>query len=276
MEDSIKAYSGFERLRKSLTRFLNPVNHYNPVLEGRIFSSAKKIIAVSEKVKEEIIRFYGSGLEEKIVVIPNGIDVEKFSPEIKTELRLRERKKLGYGKNDFVLGFASSNFKLKGLPLLVEVLSELPDNFKLLVAGGRNPKKYVTLAQKLGVRERIKFLGKVKEMEKFYSVIDCLVHPSFYDTFGNVVAEALSMRVPVVVSSNTGAKDLVVEGKTGYVIDVDKEGIRRAILKVWKLLPDFSEVKLMNDEEVFNEYVSLAESILEEKVEKTGSSFTGR
>ncbi len=269
LKESIKAYSGFEGLRKRITRFLNPVNHFNPRLEGGIFSSVKKIIAVSEKVKEEIVRFYGKKLEKKIEIIPNGIDVKRFSPEIKGELRKEERKRLKYGKNDFVLGFASSNFKLKGLPILIEVLSDLPDNFKLLVAGGRNSKKYKALAERKGVIQRVKFLGKVREMERFYAAIDCLVHPSFYDTFGNVVAEALSMEVPVVVSNNTGAKDLVVNGKVGYVVNVDRSEILKAILRVFELNPDFSCVKLMSDEEVFRRYVSLAESVLEGRVEKT-------
>ena len=263
LTSSIKAYNNLERIKKKISRLINPINYYNPILEERIFNSSNKIIAISTKVKKEIIDYYGQELNKKIHVIPNGIDVEKFNYKLKTELRIKERKKLKFNNNDFILGFASSNFKLKGLEHLIKSLPYLPKYVKLVVAGGRNPEYYLKLAKKLKVNRRILFLGKVKNMVNFYSILDCLVHPSFYDTFGNVITEALSMHVPVIVSQNTGAKDFVIHGKNGFILNgINKEEISFCIKKVMNFNPDFSVNRFLSDEEVFSQYLSVAEQSL--------------
>jgi len=263
LELSIKAFNGAEKLKKRITRALNPINYYNPYLEKKIFSSSKKIIAISTKVKEEIIKYYGTELESKISIIPNGIDLIKFNPQKRKELRFKERSKLNFSNNDFIIGFASSNFKLKGLEYIIKALPLLDERIKLVVAGGRNPKHYISIAKKLRVENRIKFLGKVSNIEVFYAVIDCLVHPSFYDTFGNVVAEALSMNIPVIVSKYTGAKDLIVSGKNGFILnEINETQIARLIRKTSKLIPDFSVNQIYSDEEVFSRYLNVAEQSL--------------
>jgi hypothetical protein len=114
---------------------LNPINYYNPFLEKQIFLSAKKIIAVSTKVKDEILRYYGHQLEKKINVIPNGINIRKFNHEKKNEYRIQERVRLNFKENDFVIGFASSNFKLKGLEHLIKALKHLDARKKLVAQG---------------------------------------------------------------------------------------------------------------------------------------------
>ncbi len=246
---SIKGYSGISKVRKVVSRLFNPINYYNPYLEKRIFLSSRRIIAISTKVKQEILRYYKNCPEEKISVIPNSVDLEKFKPI--------ERRK---DKNRFVLGFASSNFQLKGLPHLIKALSYLPVHVELLVAGGRNSRKYKKLAGKLGVADRVFFLGKVSNMVDFYSQIDCLVHPSFYDTFANVVSEALAVHRPVIVSLETGAKDLVVEGKNGFILKaVTPEEIASKVKLAMKTEFDFSVNRLLSDEEVFSRYLAEAE-----------------
>ena len=263
LKKSIRAYPRFEKVKKTLTRFLNPINYYMPYLERKVFLSSKKIIAVSEFVRDEILRFYGGKLEDKVVVIPNSVDFQRFSFSYREKFRNLLRERYGLKKSSFVLGFASSNFKLKGLEHLIRALSLLPYRTELLIAGGRNSRRYWELAEKLGVGKRVRFLGKVKRMEDFYSVIDCLVHPSFYDTFGNVITEALSMRVPVVVSPYTGAKDFIISGKNGFILrEISPSEIADAVKRVMELKPDFSFINLLSDEEVFSKYLKAAEESL--------------
>ncbi len=262
LKKSINAYKGFKGIKKRITRALNPINYYMPLLERRVFTHSKRIIAISEQVKEEIVEVYGRSLEEKIVVIPNSVDLERFNPALKRESRDVSRRKLNLKDSDYVLGFASSNFKLKGLDYVIKALPKLPSNVVLIVAGGRNPKKYERLAEKVGVRDRVVFLGKVSQMELFYSALDCLVHPSFYDTFANVVAEALAMHIPVVASMNTGAKDLIVEGKNGFVLRrVNESEIADCVKKTMSMKPEFPN-NLVTDERVFNLYLKEAERCL--------------
>jgi len=263
LKSSIKAYSGWRAPLKALSRSLNPVNYLNPLLERKILKTSKKIVAVSSVVKEELLFHYSFlNIEEKIEVVPNPVDVEKFNREKRKELRTFGRELVKARRGEFIVGFASSNFRLKGLHLLIEALVHLPKKVKLAVAGGRNPKEFLKLAQKLGVRERVVFLGKVKGMELFYSGIDLLAHPSYYDTFGNVVAEALSMGVPTICSNKTGAKDFIDEGKNGFILKTfSPKEIAQKIALSMKREWDF-KVNLPCDREVFRRYVEIGEQSL--------------
>ncbi|WP_456436213.1 glycosyltransferase family 4 protein [Thermovibrio ammonificans] len=262
LEGSLKALPPARRLIKKLTRSLNPVNYFNPILEGEIFRSSKVIIAISSKVKEEVIKFYGRKLLNKIYTVPNPVDLNRFNREAKEKLRKSGRELVGFREGRFVLGFASSNFTLKGLKQLIEALALLPKDVTLAVAGGRNPKSFLKLAEKLGVADRVHFLGKVNRMETFYAGIDLLVHPSFYDTFANVVTEALATGTPVICSRETGAAEFITEGVSGFILkeitpEEIAEKVEAALPKKW----DFN-VKLPTDEEVFSRYVSLGERSL--------------
>ena len=260
---SLNAYSSWKIFLKAVSRALNPVNYFNPFIERKIFKTSGRIIAVSSLVKEDLLSYCSSfDIRAKIEVVPNPVDVKRFSKKRRKELRSKGREFVKAGDKEYVVGFASSNFRLKGLHLLIEALSYLPEKIRLVVAGGRNPKEFIRLAEKFGVRNRVVFLGKVKEMELFYSGIDLLAHPSYYDTFGNVVAEALSMGVPVICSKRTGAKDFVEEGKSGFVLKTfsPKEIAEKVIASVnrnW----DF-EANLPSDEEVFRRYVEIGEQSL--------------
>ena len=263
LEKSIDAYKGLDRIKKKFTRFTNPINHYMPLLEKRVFISSKRIIAVSNQVKEEIVKYYGNLVHDKITLIPNSVNTDRFNRIHREKHRDTLRRKLNFSDRDFILGFASSNFKLKGLNYIIESLKFLPENVHLIVAGGRNPQKYLKLAENLKVKERVHFLGKVNKMEDFYSIIDCLVHPSFYDTFGNVVTEALSMHVPVIASNKTGAKDFIVPGKNGFVLkEISSEEIAKSVKKILRLKLDFSVNRFLDDKEMFNLYLQEAENSL--------------
>jgi len=263
LKASLEAYPSYKGLLKRISRSLNPINYFNPLLEETIFRTSRNIIAVSSVVVDEIISYYSYlDLANKVLTVPNPVNIKKFNTRKRRELRARGRAFIKAEKGEFIVGFASSNFRLKGLHLLIEALSYLPEKIRLVVAGGRNPKEFIRLAEKFGVRNRVVFLGKVKEMELFYSGIDLLAHPSYYDTFGNVVAEALSMGVPVICSKRTGAKDFVEEGKSGFVLKTfsPKEIAEKVIASVnrnW----DF-EANLPSDEEVFRRYVEIGEQSL--------------
>ncbi|WP_457679060.1 glycosyltransferase family 4 protein [Thermovibrio sp.] len=263
LKASIEAYKGAEKLLKRVRRRLNPVNYLNPLLEEEIFKTSKAIVAISSIVKDEVLEFYGHlKLEDKIFTVPNPVNKERFSPEVKEKLRERGREFVRAKKGEFVLGFASSNFKLKGLREALFALKYLPERVKLVVAGGRNPKEYLKLAKKLNLKGRVLFLGKVSQMELFYSGIDLFLHPSYYDTFANVVAEALATGTPVICSAKTGAKEFVKEEVSGFVLkEITPEEIGRkvkeALSRKWKF-----KVELPTDEEVFRRYVEIGEQSL--------------
>jgi len=105
---------------------------------------------------------------------------------------------------------------------------------RVLVVGKGDTKKYKALAKKLGIGEQLIFSGIQKDIEKIYPAGDILVMLSKFDTFGMVVTEAMAASLPVIISETVGAKDLVIQGENGFV--VDREDIDMISSKIKLLL----------------------------------------
>lgn len=257
MKKSLLGLSGISYYAKILKRAINPVNYLNPVLEKRVMTHPrlKYVIAISEIVKREMMQ--DSELdEERFKVIRNGVNKTVYNHENRTKLRKNN------DNTKIIIGFASSNFQLKGLSQLIGAMALLPDNFYLSVAGGRNPEKYISLARSYNVHNRVNFLGKVSDMPSFYANIDVFCLPTFYDTFGSVTAEALAMGIPVAISEYAGSSELIKKGINGEIItEITPERIADAIRGAAAIgIGNFSGF-VEDDEEVFERYQQLAESV---------------
>lgn len=259
MIQSLKGFNRFGRYRKVLSRLIRPVNWIVPLLERRIFHPDTKtlFIAISSYVAEEIIgRFQlDSG---RVKIIPNGVDFDVFDFDKRGEVAGSLRQRHTLSPEAMVIGFCSTNFERKGLRYIIESLPHLPKNCHLIVAGDRRPGRYLRLAKRLGVGKQVLFLGKVSNMPEFYGALDVLCHPSFHDTFGSVVAEALAMGVPVVITRDVGAKDIVKAGENGYVLEeLSGPAVAEAIRKTAAIgIQDFRKY-VFSDEVVFDEYYKL-------------------
>ena len=117
----------------------------------------------------------------------------------------------------------------KGIHYLLKsfFLLNLP-NAELWIIGDTNYLKEDSLFEKhikKYITNKVKFKGKIasNEIYKFFSQCSILVLPSLSDGFGKVVSEAMACKLPVIVSQNTGAKDLVIDNYNGYVIPVRDE-----------------------------------------------------
>lgn len=187
---------------------VNPLHTTLVALEKRTFSSERTgwVIANSERGREEIRRHYGFP-GERIFVIHNGVDVQRFvgSP-------LRKPDGLVH------LLFVGTGFERKGLRFCVEALRELPTNFRLQIVGKGRTSEYQRLASRLGVADRVRFLGFDLEMPAVYAQSDLLVHPAIYEPFANVCLEAMACGLPVVTSAINGASELIENGRNGAVV----------------------------------------------------------
>jgi UDP-glucose:(heptosyl)LPS alpha-1,3-glucosyltransferase len=184
----------------------------------------KKFLPVSSLTKEKFLQEYKIK-PEKIQVIHPGIDIEKFN-RLDRELCQKEiRKQFKIDPSDIVILFVSMNFKIKGLDYVMAALrkakaSYSSQNIKLLVVGKGDYKKYSALAEKNSIKDNVIFAGVQKEnLEKIYLASDIFMMLSRFDTFGMTVLEAMAASLPVIISSNVGAKDLVREEKNGFVIE---------------------------------------------------------
>ncbi len=131
--------------------------------------------------------------------------------------------------------FAGSGFTRKGLAYLLEAFGRLKEErAKLWVVGKGSPRRYQILAQRLGVGQRVAFLGPAEEVVPFYQAADVLALPTLYDPCSNVVLEALACGCPAVTSAANGAAEFVAPGENGAVLadPGDPEGLARALEEV--------------------------------------------
>ena len=187
-------------------------------------TGVKKIVAISEMVKRDIVDYYGIP-EEEVEVIYNGVDTEYFHPRNK-EYREKIRSLYGLSPQDVVLIFVSHNFRLKGLRYLIQALSLIKKrngNVKLLVVGRDNKRPYWHLAEKVGCGKDVFFAGGVRDLERYYPSADILVHPTFYDACSLVVLEALASGVPVITTRYNGAGGIISDGQEGFVLEDPRE-----------------------------------------------------
>ncbi|MFN3505768.1 MAG: glycosyltransferase family 4 protein, partial [Caldimicrobium sp.] len=187
-------------------------------LEKKAIITAKRIISIFTLGKELISQYYPQALS-KVSVCYRGIDLKKFNYKIKED-KLKLRNEFGFKEEDFLILFVGYDAKRKGLPLLLEIMPKLPKNVKLLVAGkeGRS-------------EDNVFYLGKVKEIEKFYALSDLFVLPTFYDPGALSTLEALATGTPVITSIYDGTSEFIQEGLNGFITNLEKDDLKSKILK---------------------------------------------
>ena len=153
-----------------------------------------------------------------------GVDLARFATPDRVACRNEIRGRYGIGASDILLLFVGMNFEVKGLDTILEALAKAKSaqpgaNIRLLVVGRGNEEKFRSLAQTLGIDDAVIFAGKQNDgLEIYYRAADIFIMLSKFDTFGMVVLEAMAAGLPVIVSPNVGAKDLVEEGINGFVL----------------------------------------------------------
>jgi UDP-glucose:(heptosyl)LPS alpha-1,3-glucosyltransferase len=195
---------GLARRWKMFRRRSAPVNRLIKVIERHQLQSTPHLVAVSDKLVDWVAEAYPDADTSKIKVIYNQPDLGAFRP-VDNQGRLLLRQGLGLDPKLTYIGTAGTNFFLKGIGCLIQALALLPQHYHLLVAGGRHAGRWKKLAHKLGVGERVHFLGRVDDMPSFYNCLDVFALTSFYDACSNAVLEALSCKIPTLSTANNGS-----------------------------------------------------------------------
>ena len=159
---------------------------------------------------------------ENIKVIHNGVDINKFTPAQDGPAHSAVRRSLKIGKDETVLMLVAHDHRLKGLPALVRAAAELVSQchgIHVLVVGSHPRKDQLVQVDRLGIGNRIHFVGRVDNTVSYYQSADIYVHPTLYDACSLAVLEALSCGLPVITTSCNGASELIADGVCGYVLD---------------------------------------------------------
>lgn len=200
-------------------------------LERRMFASPrlKAVVVNSKMVADEIVAHFGFP-REKIHLVPNGIDLGRFSLPSLADLRKEARADLNLKPDAKVLLLLGSGYERKGLPQAIAALAKMATKAELLVVGReRKPSYYRELASRHGIAGRVHIFGEQADPVPYLAAADAMILPSLYDPFPSAVLEALACGLPVVTSENCGARDAARELDRDMVCDaLDIHGIASA------------------------------------------------
>lgn len=200
------------------------------VADGRIF------IALSRRVAADLANIHGVQ-QDDVRLVYNGVDTKRFSPQRRAEFRDRLRKHLGVAPQTLMLLLVAHNFRLKGVPMLLEAMSRWQHSraAHLVVVGGKRLTRYRRAACRLSAAAT--FVGSVEDPAPFYAAADVYVHPTFYDPCSLVALEALAAGLPVVTSRENGVAELIAHGREGFLLD-DPRDCREFLASLAPLLDD--------------------------------------
>ena len=183
----------------------------------------RKIVAVSERVRKQLRQYYKVP-DERIVTIPNGVNLSRFHPG-NSKSRAEMRLSFGVPRNNPLLLFVGSQFHLKGLEFAIRALAEMEAKAYLLVVGADAVAPFKRLAENLGVSRRVIFAGARRDLPLIYPAADAFVFPTLYETFSLVCLEAMASGLPVLASPVGGIEDYLRDGQNGFHIDRDPADI---------------------------------------------------
>ena len=222
--------------------FVTTVHGFNSVSSySRIMSMGDRVICVSGAIKTYIQEHYHTA-DEKITVIPRGVDLVKFNPDSVDEAFIAEFKEQHSLENRRIISTVGRITQLKDHQTFIRAIATLAEKdagvVGLIVGGVREDKQEYYQALKdlvkaLKLENNIVFTGSLQQVAEVYALSDVVVSSSKKpESFGRSVAEALALNTPVVATAHGGVLDIIVENENGFFYPVgDSEALARAIEK---------------------------------------------
>ena len=234
----------------------------------KVLKDADVVLAVSNALKDEIIKTNIENIEEKTKIHWNSVDIDKFKTTNDNEDKFKEElvKAFDIDRDKPIILFVGNVIKRKNVDLLLEAKKEMKTKANLVIVGDgpelSKLKDKANNAETAGELENVYFTGARKDIEDVIPSCDLLVLPSFTESFGLVLIEALSCGKPVIGSNIGGIKEIITED-VGLLIDPnDSTDLANAIDRILEdddlrekfksnarnRAIDFSETKLPYDE----------------------------
>ncbi|MDO9045578.1 MAG: glycosyltransferase [Methanobacteriaceae archaeon] len=246
---------------------------FDSIIGNKIVKDASKFIALTNTEKAKYLDF---GVpENKIEIIPNGINLDEFEDMPK---KGKFRVKYEIPKKDIMILFLGRLDSTKGLDLLIEAFMDFLCNFKnsKLVLIGPDYGYKATLINKINnlkIKDNVIFIGPLYDTDKFNAYIDAdiFVTPRFYG-FPMTFVESCIFGTPIITSDKEDNLEWI-NNKVGFVTKYEKTAIKDAMLKIIKndkLRQEFSEngIELVKNELNWSKIVKRLEKIYEESYEK--------
>jgi UDP-glucose:(heptosyl)LPS alpha-1,3-glucosyltransferase len=200
-----------------------PLHRLLLALERRGLTPARcpVVLTNSALARAGILKYYDYP-GDRIVVAHNGVDAERFRPAASPESREAVRRRLSVGPGEILVLFVGSGFARKGLGALLEAVARIEaagSAYRVAVVGGGSSGAWRRRAERLGVADRVRFVGAVPDPETYYRAADIFALPTHFDPFANATLEAMASALPVVTTRENGVAELIRPGRDGLVIE---------------------------------------------------------
>ena len=206
-------------------------------LETHAFRNADAVTTICEGLRSDIV---ARGIPaSKVTVIPNAVDLEKFSEGGAADLELKSSLGLSGAR---ILGFIGSFYAYEGLDLLLDAMPQMldraPDVRVLLVGGGPQEEALKLRADVLGILDKVVFTGRVphQDVNRYYDLVDVLVYPRHSMRLTELVTplkplEAMAQGKLFAASNVGGHRELIRDGETGVLFNAgDPDSLAAKVL----------------------------------------------
>ncbi|MFH1623647.1 MAG: glycosyltransferase family 4 protein [Pseudomonadota bacterium] len=215
--------------------------HYGPVasrfflvIERFTASITDRMVALTEGERKDYIAFSVCD-PDKIATIHSGVEIDRY---MTAKVNAEDKKKsLGLGPKGLVVGTVGWLLPIKGPTYLLKAMAQVwqshPEIKLVFVGKGELEDELRTEAFRMGVPEKVIFLGWRDDIPEIMQVLDILVLPSLNEGMGRVLLEAMAAGKPIVASNVGGIPDLVKDGHNGFLVNSgDANGLSSAIRKL--------------------------------------------
>jgi glycogen synthase len=191
-----------------------PMNHLIHAIEGWFVEHVDRTVVCSTYMHDQVRALFGVP-EDRIDIIPNGVEVDALAPP-ETEVRALRRTLADDGTH--LVLFAGRLEYEKGVQTVLHALERLVDRVgavRFMIAGvGTYSDELRRLVDELGLEHRVHFTGFLEEraLRLHYAAADIAVAPSIYEPFGLVATEAMACGTPVVASDTGGLREILADG----------------------------------------------------------------
>lgn len=190
---------------------LYPLNRFS-------IHKSSKVTTVSKYQRNYIYSHFDKS--KTIEVIHNFIDLDVFSPKL-ADIEMRRK----MAKDDEKIVMHASNFRaLKNSDTVIRsfyLLLKKVNARLVLLGSGPEVEPIKKLCDKLGILKQVTFMGDVTHVEHYLPNADCIIQPSYRESFSMVLLEAMACSVPTVSSNIDGIPEVVAQGETGFMFDPD-------------------------------------------------------
>jgi starch synthase len=196
-------------------------------IERTAYEGADAVIAVSEGMRQDVLRSYPSIDPDKVKVVHNGIDTQLWQRNRDPETVRRH----GVDPDKPAVIFVGRITRQKGLPYLLRAAAQLPPDVQLVLLAGAPDTPEIKaeveglIAELREQREGVVWIPDMlprAEVTAMLSAATVFVCPSIYEPLGIVNLEAMACELPVVATATGGIPEVVVDGETGWLVPIEQ------------------------------------------------------